>query len=70
MHMLPACIVYRRRLYPGLLEAVAVAHVVHGFVFRQPAYVKMAVALLKVSLGTMTLGGCLRAWQGRGLSAG
>ncbi|KAG2499858.1 hypothetical protein HYH03_002149 [Edaphochlamys debaryana] len=34
-------------LYPGLLEAVAVAHIVHGFVCRQPAYVKMALSLVQ-----------------------
>ncbi|GFR41033.1 hypothetical protein Agub_g1466 [Astrephomene gubernaculifera] len=34
-------------VYPGLLEAVGVAHVVHGFVCRQPAYVKMALGLVQ-----------------------
>ncbi|EFJ52144.1 hypothetical protein VOLCADRAFT_103165 [Volvox carteri f. nagariensis] len=34
-------------IYPGLLEAVSVAHVVHGFVCRQPAYIKMGLGLVQ-----------------------
>ncbi|GLC51096.1 hypothetical protein PLESTB_000465500 [Pleodorina starrii] len=33
--------------YPGLLEAVSVAHIVHGFVCRQPAYIKMGLGLVQ-----------------------
>lgn len=35
------------RVYPGLLPAVAVAHVVHGYLARQPAYLKSAARLLQ-----------------------
>ncbi|GIL72987.1 hypothetical protein Vretifemale_3235 [Volvox reticuliferus] len=34
-------------IYPGLLESVSVAHIVHGFVCRQPAYVKMGLGLVQ-----------------------
>ncbi|KAG2442531.1 hypothetical protein HXX76_002617 [Chlamydomonas incerta] len=33
--------------YPGLLEGVSVAHIVHGFAHRQPAYVKMGLSLVQ-----------------------
>lgn len=42
-HGIPA-----RRMYPGLLEAISVAHIVHGFVCRQPAYIKMGLSLVQV----------------------
>ncbi|PNH12420.1 Protein ACCUMULATION AND REPLICATION OF CHLOROPLASTS 6, chloroplastic [Tetrabaena socialis] len=34
-------------LRSGVLEAVGVAHIVHGFVCRQPAYVKMGLSLVQ-----------------------
>ncbi|GIL42969.1 hypothetical protein Vafri_788 [Volvox africanus] len=34
-------------IYPGLLESVSVAHIVHGFVCRQPAYIKMGLSLVQ-----------------------
>ncbi|MEW5301949.1 MAG: hypothetical protein WDW36_004772 [Sanguina aurantia] len=39
--------VARTWVYPGLLPAVAVAHVVHGYLARQPAYLKSAARLLQ-----------------------
>ncbi|KAG2448300.1 hypothetical protein HYH02_006884 [Chlamydomonas schloesseri] len=33
--------------YQGLLEGVSVAHIVHGFTHRQPAYVKMGLSLVQ-----------------------
>ena len=35
------------RIYPGLLNTVAAAHIVMGYRQRQPTYIKMAVAVLK-----------------------
>ncbi|KXZ56736.1 hypothetical protein GPECTOR_1g663 [Gonium pectorale] len=34
-------------MYAGLLEGVGVAHVIHGFVRRQPAYIKMGLGLVQ-----------------------